>query len=178
MLVFGTLVIKPKTKHDYSSWVLCCLSWFIPGFICQWWCLQCNWLFESCNLYFGASIAIITKAFQGSMRIFSKKLPHPDLVSSIYVDKILCCYISLSLLMNYWSVTSENDVMTGKSNLSCIYQLYMQMTVVIWSCTFSGCSLYYKHNFSTKMWNSEEDTVIPGLKLEPGYQICSNKLPQ
>lgn len=25
--------------------------------------------------------AIITKAFQGSMRIFSKKLPHPDLVS-------------------------------------------------------------------------------------------------
>lgn len=34
-------------------------------------------------LYFGTTIAIITKAFQGSMRIFSKKLPHPDLVSLI-----------------------------------------------------------------------------------------------
>lgn len=47
----------------------------------------------SFGFYFGASTAIITKAFQGSMRIFSKKLPHPDLVNSISVDKILSCYI-------------------------------------------------------------------------------------
>lgn len=31
--------------------------------------------------------AIIAKAFQGSMRIFSKKLPHPDLVSVLLVLK-------------------------------------------------------------------------------------------
>lgn len=30
-------------------------------------------------------LAIITKAFQGSMRIFSKKLPHPDLVGLLIV---------------------------------------------------------------------------------------------
>lgn len=40
-------------------------------------------------IIFHALIAIITKAFQGSMRIFSKKLPHPDLVSLSYVVKIL-----------------------------------------------------------------------------------------
>lgn len=45
-------------------------------------------------------IAIITKAFQGSMRIFSKKLPHPDLVSFLFLIKTIWTKFNISYPKN------------------------------------------------------------------------------
>ena len=60
---------------------------------------------EELGLYFGNAFqtdricilisvctAIVTDVFQGSMRIFTKKLPHPDLVSGL--NRVLDRFIS------------------------------------------------------------------------------------
>lgn len=85
------------------------------------------------------------------MRIFSKKLPHPDLVNSISVDKILSCYIE--------SLTNDDllkcDVWKWCCDLSCIYctnhccntKLYF-LAVLYVSDTVSrkGCELFQRNS--------------------------------